>query len=72
MALVQLGYWWYRMRKTVQQVVRSCKLCDMSNSGGVARPMQLQPLAIRGMFYRWGIDLAGLLPPTAPFGYTSA
>jgi hypothetical protein len=43
----------------------------ISNIGGVARPMQLQqPLAIRGMFYRWDIDLAGPLPPTAPLGYT--
>ncbi|GLC33906.1 hypothetical protein PLESTF_000189600 [Pleodorina starrii] len=70
LALVQLGHWWHGMRKTVQRVVRSCKLCDMTNSGGVARPIQLQPLAIRGMFYRWGVDLAGPLPPTAPFGYT--
>jgi hypothetical protein len=70
LALVQLGYWWYRMRETAQRVVRSCKLCDMTNSGGVARPIQLQPLAIRGMFYCWSIDLAGPLPPTAPHGYT--
>ncbi|GLI63656.1 hypothetical protein VaNZ11_006693 [Volvox africanus] len=70
LALVQLGYWWYRMRRTVQEVVRGCKLCDMTNSIGTARPVQLQPLAIRGMFYRWGVDLAGPLPPTEPFGFT--
>jgi hypothetical protein len=40
----------------------------MTNSGGIARPIQLQPLAIRGMFYRWGIDPGGA--SAAPHGYT--
>jgi hypothetical protein len=26
LALVQLGYWWCRMRETAQRVVRSCKV----------------------------------------------
>ncbi|GFR41142.1 hypothetical protein Agub_g1791 [Astrephomene gubernaculifera] len=70
LALLQLGYWWHGMRSTVRQVVGSCKLCDMCNSSGSSRPVQLQPLAIKGMFYRWGMDLAGPLPPTKPHGFT--
>lgn len=69
LALVQLGHWWWRMRETVQRIVRGCKLCDMTNNGGVARPLQLQPLPIKGMFYRWGVDLAGELPATRPHGF---
>jgi hypothetical protein len=70
LALLQTGYWWRGMRAMVRSVVQSCKLCDMANTAGMARPAQLQPLEIKGMFYRWGIDLAGPLPATKPDGYT--
>jgi hypothetical protein len=69
LALLQLGYWWHSMSETVRRVVGACKLCDMCNAAGMARPAQLQPLPIRGMFYRWGIDLAGPLPRTRPHGF---
>ena len=37
LALLQLGHWWYGMRQDVQQVVRQCRVCDMSNARGTAR-----------------------------------
>ncbi|PNH09774.1 Pro-Pol polyprotein, partial [Tetrabaena socialis] len=54
-----LGHWWYGMRQDVQAVVRECRACDLSNARGTQRPMQLHPLAVMGLFYRWGVDLAG-------------
>ncbi|PNH10905.1 Retrovirus-related Pol polyprotein from transposon [Tetrabaena socialis] len=35
------------------------RACDLSNASGTQRPMQLHPLAVMGLFYRWGVDLAG-------------
>ncbi len=66
MALLQLGYWWYGMRKVVQLVVSRCKLCDMGNARGAPRAQQLHPLAVKCLFYRWGVDLAGPFSPTTP------
>jgi transposase InsO family protein len=66
LALLQTGHWWFSMRQTVQQVLRSCRACDMSNARGEALPSRLNPLPVRGLFYRLGVDLAGPLPPSEP------
>ena len=58
-------YWWYGLTADVADVVSRCRLCDQANAAGQARPAELQPLPIKGPFYRWGIDLAGELPKTA-------
>ncbi|PNH01236.1 Retrovirus-related Pol polyprotein from transposon [Tetrabaena socialis] len=65
LALLQLGHWWYGMRQDVQAVVRECRACDLSNARGTQRPMQLHPLPVRGLFYRWGVDLAGPMVESA-------
>ena len=62
LALLQLGHWWYGMRAVVEAVLRECGACDLSNARGTMRPAQLQPLEVKGLFYRWGVDLAGPLP----------
>ncbi|XRB00104.1 hypothetical protein NFJ02_08g138030 [Pycnococcus provasolii] len=57
------------MSKDVEEFVRNCEACDRAK----ARPQKgkpldgqiLQPLPIKGLFYRWNVDLAG------PFGETS-
>jgi hypothetical protein len=64
LGLLQTGYWWPRMSRDVQSVVGSCKLCDQVNATGNVVPEKLQPLPVRGPFYRWGCDLAGPLPLT--------
>ncbi len=56
------------MRQDVQQVVRQCRVCDLSKARGTARPVELHPLPVKGLFYRWGVDLAGPLVET-PEGY---
>ena len=65
LALLQLGYWWCGMRALVESVVRQCAACDLSNARGTMRSAQLFPLEIKGLFYRWGVDLAGPLTKTA-------
>ena len=65
LALLQLGHWWFGMRQSVQEVVRQCRACDLSNASGTMRPVQLNPLPVKGLFYRWGVDLAGPLVATA-------
>ncbi|PNG99676.1 Pro-Pol polyprotein, partial [Tetrabaena socialis] len=48
-----------RTLQDVQAVVRECRACDLSNACGTQHPMQLHPLAVMGLFYRWGVDLVG-------------
>jgi hypothetical protein len=61
-------YYWPRMVHTVVQVLRECAACDrvrqhfQDTSTGhpvAASPLDLRPLPMHGLFYRWHIDLAG-------------
>ncbi|PNH02523.1 Retrovirus-related Pol polyprotein from transposon [Tetrabaena socialis] len=64
-AILQLAFWWHGMARDVAAVVSECKVCDRANTSGNVRPEALNPLPVLGPFYRWGVDLAGPLPPTA-------
>ncbi|PNH01983.1 Retrovirus-related Pol polyprotein from transposon, partial [Tetrabaena socialis] len=64
-AILLLSFWWHGMAKDVAVVVSECKVCDRANTSGNVRPEALSPLPVLGPFYRWGVDLAGPLPPTA-------
>lgn len=64
-ALLLHCYWWHGMWVDVQQYVKCCALCDRAQASFNKQQPVLQPLPIGGMFYRWGIDLAG------PFAATS-
>jgi PHD-finger len=39
--------------------VSTCKVCDTARANFSASQPTLQPLPIRGLFYRWGVDLCG-------------
>lgn len=61
-------YYWPRMVHTVVQVLRECAACDRvrqhfqdTSTGNpvAASPLDLRPLPMHGLFYRWHIDLAG-------------
>jgi hypothetical protein len=63
-SLLQTGHWWRGLTNDVHEVVRHCSLCDRVNkSFNMAQP-ELRSLPIRGLFYRWGVDLFGPLPRT--------
>jgi len=63
--LLATDYWWKDMRTSVCDVVGRCAVCDRVRVSFNARSVELCPLAIEGLFYRWGVDLCGpFKPPT--------
>jgi hypothetical protein len=63
-ALLATSYWWYGMGPDVQQVLGMCELCRQIEAQPQKVALPLQSLPIKGMFYRWGVDLAGPLRPS--------
>ena len=59
---VLLSHWWPNLYHDVRSVCRSCEACDRSHATFNAMQPVLQPLPIKGLFYRWGMDLAGPFP----------
>lgn len=57
--LLLTQFWWYGLFSDVYRVCRSCSLCRRTNADFNARAPLLQPLEIKGLFYRWGVDLCG-------------
>lgn len=64
LSLLLSSYWWRGVLEDVRRVVRSCESCDKARAVFNARLPALQPLPIMGLFYRWGVDLAGPFPRT--------
>ena len=62
LSLLATMYWWRGMKEDVLAVVRNCEACDKVRASFNARLPELQPLEIRGLFYRWGVDLCGPFP----------
>jgi hypothetical protein len=65
MHLLATTHWWKGMTRGVKNLVRSCPVCDRVKASFNAHHSTLHPLPIEGLFYRWGVDLAG------PFKATS-
>lgn len=64
-ALVLNSFWWHGLQADVAHLVSGCKECSRIRATfGSAEPGRLQPLPIKGLGYRWGVDLAGPLPET--------
>ena len=62
-ALVLNSFWWHGLQADVAHLVSGCKECSRIRATfGSAEPAELQPLPIKGLGYRWGVDLAGPLP----------
>jgi transposase InsO family protein len=60
--LVLTSYWWAGVRAEVEALVSSCDLCSRARAAPTPEVPQLQPLPVMGLFYRWGVDLAGPFP----------
>ena len=58
------NYWWWGIDKDVKKVLAQCEVCSRVNSSFNVTQPELQPLPIEGLFYRWGVDLAGPFPPS--------
>ena len=62
--LLLANYWWQGVMRDVTLYVRNCDLCGRANAVFNSESPTLQPLPICGLFYRWGVDLAGPLKLT--------
>jgi len=57
--LLRATYWWKGLKKQVRDVVGRCEACSQIRASFDVKDPVLKPLPIMGMFYRWGVDLAG-------------
>jgi hypothetical protein len=64
-AVAQL-YWWHGMTTDVRRVIATCKLCERvrATPPNAVHEMQTPDHGEYGMFYRWGLDYLGELPPS--------
>ena len=60
-----LQHWWPNIYKDVRTVCRSCEACDRSHAQFLTPQPTLHSLPVSGLFYRWGMDLAGPLPKSS-------
>ena len=61
---LQKNYWWRGMGDTVVSITKSCLPCARMKAGFRESGKELQPLPVRGLGYRWGVDFAGPLHVT--------
>jgi hypothetical protein len=64
-ALLLHTWWWHGIQADAASVVSACKECSRVRATFNAKPAELQPQPIKGLMYRWGVDLAGPFPETA-------
>ena len=67
--LMYPNFFWSNMGRDVKEFVSRCSLCDRVNTTFNATAKQLNPLPILGLFYMWGVNLAGPLNPTSSAGH---
>jgi len=53
------------MKQMVEEVCHNCGACHQGHATFHHEQPMLQPLPIMGLFYRWGVDLAGPFPVTS-------
>jgi hypothetical protein len=58
-SLLTPHYW---LSADVARVVSGCSECDRVRAAFNAKHPTLQPLPVKGLFYRWGLNFAGPLP----------
>ena len=61
---LQKNYWWRGMGDSVVSTIKSCYSCARVKAGFKESGQELQPLPIRGLGYKWGVDFAGPLEVT--------
>ncbi len=63
--LLQHQYYWNGMESDVKTVLANCGPCQQVAASFKPHQAELQPLPIRGLFYRWGCDLCGPFTPSS-------
>jgi hypothetical protein len=67
--LLSRSYQWRGMYRDVQHVVRRCEPCERARVSFAGVNPTLTPLPVKGMFYRWHVDLCGPFAESTE-GYT--
>jgi hypothetical protein len=62
--------WWRGMYADVANYIGGCGLCDRARASFAGQNKTLNPLPVKGMFYRWHIDLAGPFVESTVGSYT--
>jgi len=57
-------FFWRSITDDVRRFVKICAVCQKSNSSNRPPAASLHPIAVKGLFHRWGIDLVGPLKET--------
>jgi transposase InsO family protein len=57
--LLMASFWWPGLEADVKKVLDTCEACARIKASFNAERPELQPLPIEGLFYRWGVDMAG-------------
>ncbi|CAI7777910.1 unnamed protein product [Closterium sp. NIES-53] len=60
--LLKTGWWWEGMRRQVREWVSGCEGCQRSKASLTQAKLELQSLPIRGLGFRWSLDIASELP----------
>ncbi|CAI7885100.1 unnamed protein product [Closterium sp. NIES-53] len=60
--LLKTGWWWEGMQRQVKGWVEGCEACQRSRENLTQAKAELQSLPIRGLGFRWSLDMAGELP----------
>ncbi|GAX86312.1 hypothetical protein CEUSTIGMA_g13724.t1, partial [Chlamydomonas eustigma] len=63
-ALTALSYWWFGLWQVCRKVVSSCHACAQTKTSFNAQSPVLNSLPLKGMMYRWNVDLCGPFPVT--------
>ncbi|GAX86401.1 hypothetical protein CEUSTIGMA_g13811.t1 [Chlamydomonas eustigma] len=63
-ALTALSYWWFGLWQDCRKVVSSCHACAQTKTSFNAQSPVLNSLPLKGMMYRWNVDLCGPFPVT--------
>jgi transposase InsO family protein len=58
-SLLLSSHWWQGLERDVAKELATCKTCAQVDTSFEHKSPTLQSLRIDGMFYRWGVDLAG-------------
>lgn len=57
-------FWWKSVTDDTKEFVRGCAACQKANPSNKPPPSSLNPIPVKGLFHRWGVDLVGPLKET--------
>ena len=68
LSLLEGRYWWKGIAADVSKVVAHCPHCSQARAVVTSSSPELRPLPIKGLMYRWGVDLFGPVKPKSSRG----